>query len=184
MGERTPRVELTATDVRLILALRLLIARAANRDSLAWWDDESLTPAAAYLLNRLFPMAPRVAGKSLALRAALARHRVACPEDGLHLYRLDADNRDKLALRFARLESVPVPEMAVGSTEALRGRLLELTETPQSYTVLQQTGSLGLLIDIPPAPVGVPPMVHRAKTLAWAYLEGAEAAPVFPFYTE
>lgn len=184
MAERTPTVELTATDSHLILALRLLIARAANEDSLSWWDDESLTPAAAYLLNRLFPMAPRVAGKGLALRAALARHRVACPEDGLHLYRLDADNRDKLALRFAPLDQVPVPETAIATKEALKDRLIELLDGPQPYTVLRQTATGGLLIDIPPAPVGVPPMVHRAKTLAWAYQEGAKAAPVFPFYTE
>lgn len=184
MAERTSAVELTTTDSHLILALRLLIARAASRDSLAWWDDESLTPAAAYLLNRLFPMAPRAAGKSLALRAGLARHGVACPQDGLHLYRLDADNRDKLVLRFAPLERVPTPEGPIATTEALRDRLLELIESPQVYTVLRRTASGGLLIDMPSAPVGVPSMVHRAKTLAWAYLEGMQAASVFPFCTE
>lgn len=184
MNDTRAAVDPTPAQVRDILALRLLIARAANQDSLGWWDDESLTPAAAYLLSRLFPVSPGVAGKSLALRAALARHGVACPRDGLHLYRLDADNRDKLALRFAPIERVPVPEEPIPTTEVLRDRLLELSESPQAYTVLRRTASGGLLIDVPPAPVDVPPMVHRAKTLAWAYLEGAQAAPLFPFCTE
>lgn len=182
--EGSRAIDLTEAETRQILALRLLIARAANQDSLGWWDDESLTPAAAYLLSRLFPMSPGVAGKSLALRAALARHGVACPRDGLHLYRLDADNRDKLALRFAPLNRVPVPEVPIATRTALRDRLLELMEGPQVYTVLRRTASGGLLIEVPPAPVDVPPMIHRAKTLAWAYLEEAQAAPLFPFCTE
>jgi len=53
------RIEAVAsTDVQLILRLRLLIVRAANRDSLAWWDDEALTAPAGFLLERLFPVAP------------------------------------------------------------------------------------------------------------------------------
>jgi hypothetical protein len=184
MAEKTSTIDLTPQEVRLILALRLLIARAANSDSLAWWDDESLTPAADYVLNRLFPMAPRLAGKSLALRAAAARHRVACPGDALHLYRLDVDSRDKLALRFAPLKPVTVPDTPIATMKALREQLLEVVDGPQAYTALRQTTPAGLLIDIPPAPADVPPIVHRAKTLAWAYLEGAQGAPVFPFSTE
>ena len=75
-------------DAHTILRLQLLVARAANKDSQAWWDDESLTPHAGFLLERIFPMAPTLAAKSLALKAAAARHRVACAghENALHLY--------------------------------------------------------------------------------------------------
>ena len=184
MTNKATAVALTPAQARDILALRLLIARAANSDSLVWWDDESLTPAAAYVLKRLFPMAPGRAGKALALRAALARHRVGCPEDALHLYRLDVDNRDKLALRFAQLQSIALPEGPLATTGDLRTHLLELVGGPQVYTVLRATSAGGLLIDSPPAPPDVPPMLHRAKTLAWAYLEGAHAAPVFPHIME
>lgn len=184
MTDTKASVNLTPTQVRHILALRLLIARTANQDSLAWWDDESLTPAADYLLNRLFPMVPGRAGKSLALRAAVARHRVACPEDALHLYRLDADNRDKLALRFAPLEPVEVPDGPIATMDELRDHLLELVESPQPYTVLRKTTSAGLLIDLSLAPPDTHPMLHRAKTLAWAYLEGTKDAPVFPYIME
>ncbi len=179
-----PSYNLTPEDARMVLRLRLLVARAANKDSLAWWDDESLTLAADYVLKRLFPMAPGRAGKSLALRAAVARHRAACPEDALHLYRLDGENRDKLALRFAQLQPVAVPNDPIATTEELRDCLLELVESPQRYTVLRETASAGLLIDVPPAPPDIPPMLHRAKTLAWAYLAGAQAGPVFPYMME
>ena len=81
----------TPHAARTILGLRLLLARAANQDSLARWDDESLTTHVGFLLERIFPMAPALAARSLALRAALARHQAACGarDKALHLYRLD-----------------------------------------------------------------------------------------------
>jgi hypothetical protein len=112
MTKGTSIGSITTKDVRIILSLRLLIARAANADSLAWWDDESLTPHAGFLLERLFPRAPSLAARSLALRAALARHQAACAhhEGALHLYRLDVDSRDELVLRFEPLLPIPAPD--------------------------------------------------------------------------
>jgi len=181
MTQRKSSDVFSSQEKHVVLALRLLIARAANTDSLAWWDDESLTPAADYVLDRLFPMAPPLAGKSLALRAALTRHRAACPESALNLYRLDADNRDELALRFAPLLPIPAPDAPITTMETFREHLLALVEEPQSYTVVRHTTSDGLLIEIPPAPPGTSPMLHLAKTLAWAYQEGTRDTPVFPF---
>jgi len=186
MAEHTPTDNLTPEEIRTILGLRLLIARAASKDSLAWWDDESLTPHASFLLERIFPTAPPLAARSLALAAALARHQAACPanSEALHLYRLDADNQDKLVLRFAPLLAIPVPEEPITTLETLRQHLLDLTEEPAPYTVVRGTDARGLEIDIPPCPASVSPMVHRARTLAWAYLEGAPSEPVFPFCVE
>jgi len=186
MSEHTSTDNLTPEGIRMILGLRLLVARAANKDSLAWWDDESLTAHAGFLLERIFPMAPPLAARSLALAAALARHQAACPANGeaLHLYRLDADNQDKLALRFAPLLAIPVPEEPITTLETLRQHLLDLTGEPTPYTVVRGTDAHGLEIHIPPCPAGVSPMVHRARTLAWAYLEGAPREPVFPFCVE
>jgi hypothetical protein len=167
MAEHTSIDNLTPQEVHTILGLRLLIARAANKDSLAWWDDESLTPHAG-------------------LTAALARHQAACPADDgvLHLYRLDPDNRDKLALRFAPLLSVRVPQEPITTLEILRQHLLDLTGKPPSHTIIRETDSHALRIEIPPGPVGVSPLAHRARALAWAYLEGAPGEPVFPFCLE
>ena len=177
---------MTPEEAQTILGLRLLIARAANKDSLAWWDDESLTRHAGYVLERVFPMAPPLAARSLALAAALARHQAACPADtrALHLYRLDADNLDKLALRFAPLLPIPVPEEPITTMEMLRQNLLNLTHEPASYTVMRQTGTHGLQVEMSPCPASVSPLLHRARTLTWAYLEGAPEEPVFPFCLE
>jgi hypothetical protein len=177
---------ITPEDARTIFSLRLLVARAANKDSLAWWDDESLTPHAGFLLERLFPMAPPLAARSLALSAALARHQAACSanEKALHLYRLDADNQDKLAMRFVPLLPIPVPNQAITTMDALSQHLLRLLGEPAPYNVVQRTKTDGLQIEIPPSPAGVSSLLHRAKTLAWAYLEGAPGQPIFPFYLE
>lgn len=186
MVERFSAYDLVPKDARLILGLRLLVARAANKDSLAWWDDESFTTHAGFLLERIFPMAPPLAARSLTLAAALARHEAACPANSgtLHLYRLDPDNQDRLVLRFAPLLPIPVPEEPVTTMEALRQHLLDLTAKPVPYTVLRRTDTHRLQVQILSSPDRVPPLLHRARTLAWAYLEGAPGEPVFPFCLE
>jgi hypothetical protein len=174
------------TDTHLILGLRLLIARAANRDSLAWWDDEALTAPAGFLLERLFPVAPPLAARSLALRAAFARHEGACTDIGgvLHLYRLDADNADGLALRNVPLLPVPYPEAPITRTDALREHLIALLGQPVQVKIVQRRNGGAMQIAIPPCPAGVWASLHRAKSFAWAYLEGAPGQPVFPFVAE
>ncbi len=165
-----------------MLGLRLLIARAANVDSLAWWDDDALTDPARYVLQRLFPTAPPLAARSLALRAALSRHEAVAPSTGLHLYRLDPDNRDELALRFEPRLSIPVPEDPIETIAALRDHMRELTgRDGMPYEVVGDRLGGVIQIEVPPAPPGVEPLVNRAQTLAWAYLEGKPEQPVFPF---
>jgi len=172
-------------DAQVVLTLRLLIARAANKDSLSWWDDESLTPHAGFLLERIFPIAPPLAARSLALSAATARHQAACAHDNaLHLYRLDLDSQDTLVLRSVPLLSIPLPQEPLPSIDALKGALLDLLGRPMLYTSVRRTEAGGLEIEIPPTPPGVSMLLHRAQTLAWAYLEGGPNEPVFPFCLE
>lgn len=177
---------ITDVDARTILHLRLLLARAANKDSLAWWDDESLTPHARFLLERIFPMAPALAARSLALSAATARHQAACAshENALHLYRLDLDSQDALALRSIPLLNIPLLQEPIPSVDVLEQELVGLFGKLAPYTPVRRTEAGGLQIEISPAPTGVSVLVHRAQTLAWAYLEGAPKEPVFPFCME
>lgn len=177
---------ITAADARLILELRLLIARAGNRDSLGWWDDESLTADAGFVLERIFPMAPALAARSLALSAAVARHVAVCAEQegALHLYRLAVDNQDQLAQRVLPLQAIPLPEGPITTMEALRQELLSRLRQPAEYKVVRRTNARGLHIAVPPCPRGTSPLLHRAWALAWAYLEGAPQQPVFPFLLE
>lgn len=176
MGQ-TIRTESTARrfdeTAQVIFRLRLLIARAANRDSLAWWDDDALTAPAGFVFDRLFPASPPGAARSLALHAATRRHQIACPASAVHLYRLDADNEDGLELRFRRLPIDSELDAPIPTLDALRERLLRLTGQPYPYTVVQELPLNGLLIKIPSPPKGMHPLEHRARTLAWAYLESA-----------
>lgn len=177
---------LSSEEAHAILALRLLIARAANTDSLAWWEDESLTPHAAFVLERTFPMAPPLAARSLALTAALARHQAACSahNDAVHLYHLDADGQDKLALRDFSLLPIAVPQEPIETIAALQQHMVALIGGPWPCTALRRTDARGLQIQIPSSPDRASPLFHRARTLAWAYLQGAPEEPVFPFFLE
>jgi hypothetical protein len=177
---------LLSEDAQFILGLRLLIARAANKDSLAWWDDESLAGHSAYLLNRIFPIAPQTAARSLALRAALSRHEAVCASEpnALHLFRLDAANQDELAVHQVALSAISMSEEPVDTMDELRARLTQLIDDRRPYKRVRLTGNQGLLIEIPAPPTGVSVWRHRTQTLAWAYLEGAYGQPVFPFILE
>jgi hypothetical protein len=175
---------LSPEDAQGILALRLLIARAANSDSLAWWDDSALTPAADFVLERLFPIAPALAGRALALKAALARHDAVCPSGTLHLYRLDSDGQDRLALRTIALDAVTVPDGPITSLDELREQLLALTKRPMAYTVVDRRPNGSVVVNPGQAPSGIHPARHRARALAWAYLEGTSQIPVFPYCME
>lgn len=173
-------------DARFILSLRLLIARAGNKDSLAWWDDESLASHGAFLLNRIFPVAPQTAARSLALRAALSRHWVALASESkaIHLFHLDAANQDELAMRQVALASLLLPEEPIGTIAALRAELSQVIGEPRPYKSIRQTRDRALLIEIPSPPAGASLWLHRAQTLVWAYLEGAYGQPVFPYILE
>ncbi len=179
-----PVTGITEQDAISILRLRLLIARAANRDSLAWWDDDSLTPPAGFVLERLFPGAPPLAARSLAIQAASARHVAAFTAipSALHLYHLDSDNLDVLALRFYPLLTVPVHTEPIASMDELRSILLTLCGQPMPYKVLHLGVNGTLEIEIPTCPAGVQALLHRAQTVAWAYLAGAKEKPVFPYF--
>jgi hypothetical protein len=59
----------------LVFTLRLLIARAGERDGLAWWESDALSEAGQFVLKRLFPRSSGWAGVESALEAAAIRHR-------------------------------------------------------------------------------------------------------------
>ncbi len=167
----------------LLVQLRLLIARAAQKDSLRWWDDESLTPNGDYLLDRVFPNAPSVIGQNLAIAAASARHDAALSEINapIHLFHLDSQARDGLMMRKLRLskhnEVGPISDM-----NALRQRLLDLAGKAPKYEIigrLNQNNALRIRIADDTGD-----MTRRAQALAWAYLEGQVGQPVFPYIAE
>lgn len=178
--------KLTAQDAHIILQLRLVIARAAGADSLRWWDDDSFTEPARFVLERTFPVAPPLAARSLSLRAAHERHAAAAPAERniLHLFHLDADGQDRLAVRSIALLDVPVPDHPIASISDLRQALRALRTEPFGYRILRRSGMGALQIEVGLPAGGMSPIVHRALALAWAYLEGQPGAPVIPYCVE
>ena len=76
------------SEIERIIQLRLLIARAAQKDSLHWWEDESLTQAGVFLVERLFIMDASETARKLAIEAARTLYRMAFGDDRkkLHLF--------------------------------------------------------------------------------------------------
>jgi len=176
---------LSVDEARRIRTLQLLIARAANRDSLAWWEDEALTQQGAYILERSMSIIPELAARRLALVAASVRHETAFEQTSgrIHLFRLDADNADQLAFRDISLIEVDVPAEPITSIDVLSRHLEDLLGEIKSYTVIAREGHR-LRIGLTELPASVSPLMHRAETLACAYLEGKNGSPVFPYCLE
>jgi len=174
--------QLQQYDCQFILNLRLLISRAAQKDSLSWWEDESLTEAGSYLIERLFANAPDLAARKLALKAAYARHQAAFAEvdNALHLFHLDQDGKIELALRNVSLTSMKVPFDPIDTIDKLKSALLEILQDPPKIELVGERNRSRLEIELgvddpQETPIG------RAKALAWAYLQGDMGKPVFPY---
>lgn len=168
-----------------ILRLRVIIARAGQSDALRWWEDDSLTTNGAYLLERIFPGDPFLMGRNLALVTATLRHEAAVEgmANTLHLFRIDAHNGDRLAMRELKLKAYPMDNpSAISTMDALYQTLLDVTQERFSYeTTGISTDRGGLRIRLPKSNLS---LIERANVLAWAYLEGQAEKPVFPYFVE
>lgn len=165
-----------------IVTLRLLIARAAQKDSLQWWEDESLTQAGGFLVDRLFIMdAPEIARK-LAIEAATTRYEMSFGPDKskLHLFRLDQTGHVELDLKFIRYLNFELPSVPITSLEDLRKKLDTLTPKRMQYTVISEGLNNQLEIQIKGFSRKTP-ILELSQTLAWAMLEGSYGKPLFPY---
>ncbi len=167
-----------------LLGLRLLIARAAQKDSLGWWEDDSLTEAGHYLLERLFLVNPEEAGRKLALEAARTRYQAAFNRDAaaLHLFHLDKTGEIEHRLQGICLADIQPPKEPLLTMDALRQKLFELAGHPLKFQIVGERANHRLEIRIHGAS-GKTPILDVAKTLAWASLEGKPGQPIFPYTT-
>jgi len=165
-----------------IIRMRLLIARAAQKDSLNWWEDDALTSAGDYLLQRLFLSHPDMAGRSLALEAAKVRYKNAFAElhNVIQLFNLDMDGEIELDLQKVDLSQVPLPASPIQTMDDLHQSLLEVIGTPKTYQVVAQRASNCLELIPDPNPKKAEPL-FVAETLSWACLEGKSGKPIFPY---
>jgi hypothetical protein len=171
-----------ATKIAL-LKLRLLIMRAAQKDSLNWWEDESLTTAGEYLVERLFLMDTTESARRLALEAGRIRYRMAFggTEDRLHLFHLDPNNLVDFELNGQRLSDLDIPLDPITSHDVLRAHLLELTGKPMPYELAGSPDANNILEIRIRTSMKKISILEVAETLAWACLESPANKPYFPY---
>lgn len=164
-----------------ILQLRLTVARAAQRDSLSWWDDAVLTPEADLLLRRLFPRSGTHAAWTLALRAARARHEVvlAAWPHAHHLFSFGVDVENHLDEIMRARKTVDTPPNPIRSRAELATELRAIATEPTTLSV--QTTESDRTIQLGDEVTSLPD-VDRAIALAWAYTVPDTASLVVPFY--
>ncbi|MBK8030399.1 MAG: BrxE family protein [Chloroflexi bacterium] len=176
--------DLAWQDLSRLLQLQLLIARAGQRDSLQWWDDESLTSSGAYVVERVFVGAPQLTAQRLALRAAASRHAAALADfyTATHLFHLDEQRQTELALRGVRLPSEIDLQTPISDMTAFHDRLLSIVGTPPKF---EPAGKVGLnntqRIRLT---VNASTILEKAVALAWAYTVSKVGHPVFPYFME
>lgn len=173
-----PNIEATEGLVKL----RLLIARAAQKDSLHWWEDESLTQAGGYLVERLFIMDTNETARKLAMEAAKTRYHMSFGDDKtkLHLFRLDPRGQVEYDLREVRFSDFDMSTEPITSLDMLREKLIALTGTPRTYEVVGNGNDNQLEIRIKGYSRKMP-VLELAQTLAWACLESPSERPIFPY---
>jgi hypothetical protein len=173
---------LEANTREKLLKLRLLILRAAQKDSLGWWEDESLTQAGDYIASRLFAMDTEETARALALEAGRTRYRMAFGDikDCFHLFRLDQTGQIEHELSEMRLSDVGIPNKPIITYDMLRDHLLALTGKPAAYEVVGTAGENRLQIKIKKNSAQTL-VLKLAEALAWACLESGKGQLSLPF---
>lgn len=164
------------------VSLAFLIIRAGEKDSLKWWDDESLSEAGLFALSRVLPKNPKAAAVRLAYLAALERHRGMLASAGL---------RDASTLLDFVESALVAPLESTSFVTAVREE--PITSVGQLRTLLQEVAPEVTTIEIP-APPGdglldlsdllgraTPGPQARAALLAAGYLRGQVGKPVIPY---
>jgi hypothetical protein len=158
--------------------LGLLVARAGQKDSLVWWDDEALTEAGSFALAKIFLRGPAQAAQRLAVQSAMGRHKGLLLAAGVK----QATTLFDLAEPYIR-NGPPLPNLVSGpiaTPEEFRDQLLTLA--PGAGTIrLPSPGVTGLLDLSPLFKRQAKTAVETADILAAGYLLGKMREPIFPF---
>jgi hypothetical protein len=171
---------LAPTEAETILRLRLLVARAAQPDSLNWWNDRSLTPEGSYVAERLFWMRPRLAAAKIAMVSGQARlwDAVQHTPDTVHLF--DLGEMIEHELRLFPLGEAMIPAAPFTSVAQLRTDIGRLIGDQVGYQVLRRDESRAIEIRAVSEQV-VRLLVLWACACALAFCEGDIGQPVFPY---
>lgn len=171
---------LAPTEAETILRLRLLVARAAQPDSLNWWNDRSLTPEGGYVAERLFWVRPQLTAAKIAMASGQARlwDAVQRTPDIVHLF--DLGELIEHELRLFPLDEAMIPATPLLSIAQLRTDIGKLIGDQVGYQVLRRDESPAIEIRAVTEQV-VRPLVSWACVCALAFCEGDTGQPVFPY---
>jgi hypothetical protein len=177
---------LTSAEAELILRLRLIVARAAQPDSLRWWNDRSLTAEGGYLAERLFARRPRLAAAKIALGAARRRHAAAVPNSSKTVHLFDLGDEAEYELSAVPLDEAWIPATPFTSGAMVLDAVAAIIPEGTGYT-RQFSGLHGTLtgpLEVQLTPDSDPTMklvVAQASALALAHGEAGPDRPVFPY---
>jgi hypothetical protein len=178
------------TILSQILDLRLLIARAGERDSLSWWDSYALTEDGQWALARLYPRYADHAGARLAIEAAAIVHaKTIGHRPAVTLFGLgaDLDARVMRQLDLRRMDDEPLTiAPPLHSTDELQTLLTQTVElTDDDLAVVRSAvvnGHLAELGAVTEAGVWSDELVTIARRLAAAYTLSELGRLVVPYY--
>ncbi len=178
------------TTLSQILDLRLFIARAGERDSLAWWDSHALTEQGQWALARLYPRYADHAGARLAIEAAAIIHaKTIGHQPAVTLFGLgaDLDARVMRQLDLRRMDDEPLtiapPIHSASELQTLLSQKIELTdddlEVVRSAVVNGHLAELGAVTEASVWSGELVTIVHR---LTAAYTLSDFGRLVVPYY--
>jgi hypothetical protein len=173
-----PVSEWSAQNADLIAKVVLLILRAGQKDSLGWWDDESLTDAGRYAFDKLFPRNPRYLAVRLAFSAAKERH-----QGMLKAARIDTsvtiwDLAEPIMESFQGI--LPTSLHPIRTVEEFRQQLIHLLPSVRDVQI-PAPDKTGLLDLSPRMNAKRQHRIDFIELLATGYLSGGVGNPVFPF---
>jgi hypothetical protein len=174
---------LSPSSAKHSVSLALLIIRAGEKDSLKWWDDESLSEAGLFALSRVLPRNPRAAAVRLAYLAARERHRGVLVSAGVQGATTLLDFVEPAlatSQEGASLVTV-VRDEPITSVDRLRTRLHELASEVTAIEIPASSGE-GLLDLSDFVGRAAPGPEGRAALLAAGYLQGQVGKPVIPYF--
>lgn len=176
---------LTPDEAELIWRLRLAVVRAAQPDSLYWWDDRSLTPDAEFVTERLFSRRPQLAAARIALATALVRHRAAIPAVSRLIHLFDFGDEIEYELEAVKLTEAWLPS-SFQTANALLDFVGQIVPDDSGYsceidgTLDTHTGPLEIWLALDNDP-RLKRIVAEASALTLAYATGGLQRPVFPY---
>lgn len=173
---------LNSEKAKTIFQLRLLIARAAQTDSLCWWQDNSLTNEGNFVLERLFIKHSHSAAIRMSFAAAAARHWSAIQRESKKIHLFDFGEESEYRLSQFKINEDQVSLQRIASVQELMQGIKSILPSIIEIRISSPgtNGETEVNVD-PESLIKDDPIFVYASALALAYEQAHLQQPVFPF---